>query len=66
MRDSSGAAVRLVGTMQEIPATVVTERRMRQQQGALLALVSNERADKVSLDDRLARITQVAGTTLDV
>ena len=66
MRDSSGAAVRIVGTMQEIPATVVAERRMRQQQGALLALVSNERADKVSLDDRLARITQVAGTTLDV
>ena len=39
MRDSSGVAVRLVGTMQEIPAAVVTERRMRRQQGALLALV---------------------------
>jgi hypothetical protein len=47
MRDSSGAAVRLVGTMQEIPAAVVTERRMRRQQGALLALVSNERDDNV-------------------
>ena len=66
MRDSSGTAIRVVGTMQEIPATVVTERRMRRQQSALLALVSNERTDKVSLDDRLARITQVAGTTLDV
>ncbi len=66
MRDLSGTAIRIVGTMQEIPATVVTERRMRRQQSALLALVSNERADKVSLDDRLARITQVAGTTLDV
>ena len=43
MRDSSGAAVRLVGTMQEIPAAVVTERRMRRQQSALLALVSSER-----------------------
>jgi len=66
MRDSSAAAVRLVGTMQEIPATVVTERRMRRQQGALLALVSNERNDNLSLDDTLARITSVAGTTLDV
>ena len=66
MRDSSGAAVRVVGTMQEIPAEVATERRMRQQQAALLALVSNKRDDNVSLDDRLARITHVAGTTLDV
>ncbi len=61
MRDSSGAAVRLVGTMQEIPAAVVTERRMRRQQGALLALVSNERDDNLSLDDTLARITQGGG-----
>jgi diguanylate cyclase (GGDEF)-like protein/PAS domain S-box-containing protein len=66
MRDSSGAALRLVGTMQEIPPAVVTERRMRRQQGALLALVSNERDDNLSLDDALARITQVSGTTLDV
>ena len=66
MRDSSGAAVRLVGTMQEIPAAVVTERRMRRQQGALLALVSNERDNNLPLDDVLARITKVAGTTLDV
>jgi len=66
MRDSSGAAVRLVGTMQEIPAAVVTERRMRRQQGALLALVTDERDDNLPLDDTLARITKVAGTTLDV
>ncbi|MET0917044.1 MAG: EAL domain-containing protein, partial [Burkholderiales bacterium] len=66
MRDSSGAAVRLVGTMQEIPAVVVTERRMRRQQGALLELVSGERDGDQSLADALARITKVAGTTLDV
>ncbi|MET0203888.1 MAG: EAL domain-containing protein [Casimicrobiaceae bacterium] len=66
MRDSSGAAVRVVGTMQEIPAVVVTERRMRRQQGALLALVSNEHDSNRSVDDAFARITTMAGTTLDV
>jgi hypothetical protein len=39
---------------------------MRRQQGALLALVSDERDDNLPLDDTLARITKVAGTTLDV
>ena len=66
MRDSSGVAVRLVGTMQEIPASVVTERRMRRQQSALLALVSSERDANLSLDDTLAQITALAGATLDV
>jgi diguanylate cyclase (GGDEF)-like protein/PAS domain S-box-containing protein len=66
MRDSTGAAVRVVGTMQEIPAAAVTERRMRRQQGALLELVSNERDETLGLDDAFARITQIAGTTLDV
>ena len=66
MRDSSGIAVRLVGTMQEIPASVVTERRMRRQQSALLALVSSERDADLSLDDTLAQITALAGATLDV
>ena len=66
MRDTAGAAVRLVGTMQEIPPAVVTERRMRRQQGALLALVSDQHAADVPLHDAFARITEVAGTTLDV
>src|SRR3954469_19081101 len=66
IRDSSGTAVRLVGTMQEIPAAVVTERRMRRHQGALLALVADERDDNLPLAGALARITKVAGTTLDV
>jgi hypothetical protein len=57
MRDPSGVAVRLVGTMQEIPASVVTERRMRRQQSALLTLVSTERNANLSLDDTLAQIT---------
>jgi len=66
MRDASGAAIRLVGTMQEIPVAVVTERRMRRQQGALLELVSDGRDTGLTLDDVLARITRVAGTTLEV
>jgi diguanylate cyclase (GGDEF)-like protein len=66
MRDSSGGVLRLVGTMQEIPATVVAERRMRQQQGALLALVSRDGGADPSLGDAFARITETAGKTLDV
>ena len=66
MRDPSGVAVRLVGTMQEIPASIVTERRMRRQQSALLTLVSSERNADLSLDDTLAQITALAGATLDV
>jgi diguanylate cyclase (GGDEF)-like protein/PAS domain S-box-containing protein len=64
MHDVAGGAVRVVGTMQEIPPAVVTERRMRRQQSALLALVSRER--DADLQDALARITEVAGSTLDV
>src|SRR6188472_2172390 len=47
MRD--GGAARIVGTMQEIPAAVITERRMRRQQAALLDLVSGERAARTSV-----------------
>jgi diguanylate cyclase (GGDEF)-like protein len=39
---------------------------MRRQQAALLDLVSSERAARISIDDAFARITEVAGTTLDV
>jgi len=66
LRDPSGGPARLVGTMQEIPAAVITERRMHRQQAALLALVSDARDEDTSLDDALARITEVAGTTLEV
>ena len=66
MRDTSGASVRVVGTMQEIPPAVLTERRMRRQQDALLALVIGERDDTLTLDAAFARITEGAGTTLDV
>lgn len=66
LRELSGMPIRIVGTMQEIPATVVTERRMRRQQDALLALVTDQRNNAPSLDAVFARITEVAGSTLDV
>jgi len=66
MRDAGGAAIRLVGTMQEIPAAVITERRMRRQQAALLSLVGSARTAVSSLDETLARITELAGITVDV
>jgi diguanylate cyclase (GGDEF)-like protein len=66
LRDAAGVAVRIVGTMQEIPATVVAERRMRDQQHALLSLVANGGFADLSLDEALRRITEVAGSTLDV
>src|SRR4029079_5159040 len=64
MRD--GGTARMIGTMQEIPAGVITERRMRRQQAALLGLVSSERAARTSVDDAFARINEVARTSLDV
>jgi diguanylate cyclase (GGDEF)-like protein/PAS domain S-box-containing protein len=66
MRDSSDVAVRLVGTMQQIPEAVVTERRMRRQQSALLALAARAETDDETLSDTLAHITELAGTTLEV
>jgi diguanylate cyclase (GGDEF)-like protein/PAS domain S-box-containing protein len=66
VRDASGAAIRIVGTMQEIAAAVITERRMRQQQSALLRLVASESAADLPLEEMLGRITEVAGSVLDV
>jgi diguanylate cyclase (GGDEF)-like protein/PAS domain S-box-containing protein len=66
LRNASGAAVRLVGTMQEIPASVITERRMRLQQSALLRLIAGEKVSDLSLEATLDRITEVAGSVLDV
>jgi diguanylate cyclase (GGDEF)-like protein len=66
MRDAAGSAVRVVGTMQEIPAAVITERRMRIQQSALLQLAATDRGDEVGLEEVLRRITEVAGRVLDV
>jgi len=66
LRDAGGQAVRIVGTMQEIPATVVAERRMREQQHALLGLVADGGFADLTLDEALKRITEVAGSTLEI
>ena len=66
VRNANGAAVRLVGTMQEIPASVVTERRMRLQQAALLSLLTEHRIAELPLRDSLRHITEVAAATLGV
>jgi diguanylate cyclase (GGDEF)-like protein len=65
MRDADRTAIRIVGTMQEIPASLLTERRMRRQQAALLSLVTEHGVDR-PLSETFARITEVAGKTLDV
>ncbi|MGE5160588.1 MAG: PAS domain-containing protein, partial [Betaproteobacteria bacterium] len=66
MRNAAGAAVRVIGTMQEIPAAVITERRMRIQQSALLRLVAADAAPDEPLAVKLDRITAAAGSVLDV
>jgi diguanylate cyclase (GGDEF)-like protein len=66
MRDASGATQRAVGTMQEIPAAVITERRMRLQQSALLRLATNRRIAQLPVDKALDQITEIAGGVLDV
>ncbi len=66
LRDTAGKAVRIVGTMQEVPATVIAERRMRRQQAALLRLMSEDRITQLPLDEAFRLITEVAGRTLEV
>jgi diguanylate cyclase (GGDEF)-like protein len=66
MRDAAGTALRVVGTMQEIPPTVVTERRMRRQQASLLELLAEKRVTRLAAEDALRLITEAAGRTLEV
>ena len=66
MRDASGNAVRVVGTMQQIPPSVMTERRMRRQHAALLSLATMERHIGLPIERAFEEITEVAGTTLEV
>ena len=66
LSSASGVPARLVGTMQEIPATAVAERRMRRQQARLLELVARDRVTELPLDEALQRITELAATTLEV
>ena len=65
MRDAEGRTVRVVGTMQEIPASVVTERRMRRQQSALLELLAARRITQLSQGEAFQAITEVSGQSLE-
>lgn len=66
LRDAGGRPLRLVGTMQEVPPTVVTERRMRRQQAGLLQLLADERITRLPVDEAFRHLTEVAGRTLEV
>ncbi len=66
LRDAVGQPIRLVGTMQEVPATVVTERRMRRQQAGLLQLLAEDRITQLPVDEAFRCITEVAGRTLEI
>jgi diguanylate cyclase (GGDEF)-like protein len=66
MRDAAGTPVRIVGTMQEIPPTAVTERRMRRQQAGLLELLAGKRVTQLPLEEAFRLVTEAAGRTLEV
>jgi diguanylate cyclase (GGDEF)-like protein/PAS domain S-box-containing protein len=66
LRDAAGKAVRIVGTMQEVPATVIAERRMRRQQAGLLRLLAEDRVTQLPSDEAFRLITEVAGRTLEI
>jgi len=66
LRDAAGRPARLVGTMHEVPASVVTERRMRRQQAGLLQLLAEDRVTQRPLEEAFRRITEIAGRTLEV
>jgi diguanylate cyclase (GGDEF)-like protein/PAS domain S-box-containing protein len=66
LRDAAGKAVRIVGTMQEVPATVIAERRMHRQQAGLLRLLADDRITQCPLDEAFRLITEVAGRTLEI
>jgi diguanylate cyclase (GGDEF)-like protein/PAS domain S-box-containing protein len=66
LRDAVGAPVRVVGTMQEIPATVVTERRMRREQACLLQLLAEKRVAQLPVEEAFRLVTEAAGRTLEV
>jgi diguanylate cyclase (GGDEF)-like protein len=65
LTETTGETTRVVGTMQEIPASVVTERRMRRQQSALLDLLAKRRITQLPQDEAFRAITEVAGQQLE-
>jgi diguanylate cyclase (GGDEF)-like protein len=65
LQDVAGETACVVGTMQEIPASVVTERRMRRQQSALLELLATRQITQLPQDEAFRAITEVAGQQLE-
>lgn len=66
LSNRDGEPARLVGTVQELPAGVVAERRMRRQQAALLRLVGRDLLRGVTLQQAVGLICEAAAETLDV
>lgn len=66
VRDNATGAAHFLGTVQEIAAAIVAERRMRRQQAALLELVTHDWLRDAPLADALARLCVTAATTLEV
>lgn len=65
LAEATGETARVVGTMQEIPASAVTERRMRRQQSALLDLLTARRITQLPQDEAFRVLTEVAGQQLE-
>ncbi len=66
IRDTSTGAMHFAGTIQEIAAAIVAERRMRRQQAALLELVTHDWLREAPLLEALARLCITAAETLEV
>ncbi len=64
LHDQTYEGACVVGTMQEIPASIVTERRMRRQQSALLDLFSTRGITQLPQNDAFRAITEIAGEQL--
>lgn len=64
--DDEGKAHSALGIMQQIPQSLVTERRMRMQQSILFSLLAEERLDALPLDEALARLTRKAARAMEV
>jgi diguanylate cyclase (GGDEF)-like protein len=65
-RDANDCVESITGFIQELPASVVSERRMRAQQAALYQLLATERIDRLPLQQALEKITARAAKTLEV
>ena len=66
LRGAPGIQPRLAGVIQEIAPVIVTERRMRRQQDALLMLVTHPAIRETTLDAALEIVARTAADTLEV